>query len=171
MLTWLFGALPPTAKGVFTTGRKKLPKLRAEGITAKSKAARLRLIGSHLAHLGLILLLLGHVLTTTWVERAEPSHLVTLQKENPVEFKEYELTFSDTVWISEEEPEYDYKIGEGFAGFVMEGTKEGEKVDEMTPGNLRFRGKKTGSEVERRVRPSGKKKIILEKKKEERSLT
>ena len=65
MLTWLFVALPPTAKVVFTTGRKILPKLRADGITAKSNAARLRLIGSHLAHLGLILLLLGHVLTTT----------------------------------------------------------------------------------------------------------
>ena len=84
MLTWLFVALPPTAKVAFTTGRKVLPKLRADGITAKSNAARMRLIGSHLAHLGLILLLLGHVLTTTLVDRADPSHLVTLEKDKPV---------------------------------------------------------------------------------------
>ena len=171
MLTWLFVALPPTAKVVFTTGRKILPKLRADGITAKSNAARLRLIGSHLAHLGLILLLLGHVLTTTLVDRADPSHLVTLQKDTPVEFKEYELTFRDTVLWSEEDPEYDYKIGEGFAGFVIEVTKDGEKVDEVTPGILRFNFATTRSEVDRMVRPSGDMIFILDQQQAEISLS
>ena len=171
MLTWLFVALPPTAKVVFTTGRKILPKLRADGITAKSNAARLRLIGSHIAHLGLILLLLGHVLTTTLVDRADPSHLVTLEKDNPVEFKEYELTFSDTVLLSEGDPEYDYKIGDGFAGFVIEVTKDGEKVDEVTPGILRFSWTTTRSEVDRMVRPSGDMIFILDQQQAEISLT
>ena len=171
MLTWLFVALPPTAKVVFTTGRKILPKLRADGITAKSNAARLRLIGSHLAHLGIILLLLGHVLTTTLVDRADPSHLVTLEKDNPVEFKEYELTFRDTVLLSEEDPEYDYKIGDGFAGFVIEVTKDGEKVDEVTPGILRFSWTTTRSEVDRMVRPSGDMIFILDQQQAEISLT
>lgn len=171
MLTWLFVALPPTVKVAFTTGRKVLPKLRADGITAKSNAARLRLIGSHIAHLGLILLLLGHVLTTTLVDRADPSHLVTLEKDNPVEFKEYELTFRDTVLLSEEDPEYDYKIGDGFAGFVIEVTKDGEKVDEVTPGILRFSWTTTRSEVDRMIRPSGDMIFILDQQQAEISLT
>lgn len=171
MLTWLFVALPPTAKVAFTTGRKILPKLRADGITAKSNVARLRLIGSHLAHLGLILLLLGHVLTTTLVDRADPSHLVTLEKDNPVEFKEYELTFRDTVLLSEEDPEYNYKIGDGFAGFVIEVTKDGEKVDEVTPGILRFSWTTTRSEVDRMIRPSGDMIFILDQQQAEISLT
>ena len=171
MLTWLFVALPPTAKVAFTTGRKVLPKLRADGITAKSNAARMRLIGSHLAHLGLILLLLGHVLTTTLVDRADPSHLVTLEKDKPVEFKEYELTFRDTVLLSEEDPEYDYKIGDGFAGFVIEVTKDGEKVDEVTPGILRFSWTTTRSEVDRMIRPSGDMIFILDQQQAEISLT
>ncbi len=171
MLTWLFFALPPTVKVVFDTGRKILPKLREDGITAKSNAARLRLIGSHIAHLGLILLLLGHVLTTTLVDRADPSHLVTLQKDTPVEFKEYELTFTDTVLLGEEDAEYDYKIGDGFAGFVIEVTKDGEKVDEVTPGILRFGWQTTRSEVDRMVRPSGDMIFILDQQQAEISLT
>ena len=105
--------------------------------------------------MGLILLLLGHVLTTTLVDRADPSHLVTLEKDTPVEFKEYELTFRDTVLWDEEDPEYNYKIGEGFAGFVIEVTKDGEKVDEVTPGILRFNFATTRSEVDRMVRQRG----------------
>jgi hypothetical protein len=171
MLTWLFVALPPTARVVFTTGRKVLPKLRSDGITAKSNLARLRLFGSHIAHLGLILLLLGHVLTTTLVDRSDPSHLVTLEKDTPVEFKEYELTFRDTVLLSEEDPEYDYKIGEGFAGFVIEVTKDGEKVDEVTPGILRFNFATTRSEVDRMVRPSGDMIFILDQQQAEISLS
>ena len=171
MLTWLFVALPPTVKVVFDTGRKILPKLREDGITAKSNAARLRLIGSHIAHLGLILLLLGHVLTTTLVDRADPSHLVTLEKDTPVEFKEYELTFTDTVLLGEEDAEYDYKIGDGFAGFVIEVTKDGEKVDEVTPGILRFGWQTTRSEVDRMVRPSGDMIFILDQQQAEISLT
>ena len=171
MLTWLFVALPPTARVVFTTGRKVLPKLRSDGITAKSNSARLRLFGSHIAHLGLILLLLGHVLTTTLVDRSDPSHLVTLEKDTPVEFKEYELTFRDTVLFSEDDPEYDYKIGEGFAGFVIEVTKDGEKVDEVTPGILRFNFATTRSEVDRMVRPSGDMIFILDQQQAEISLS
>ena len=171
MLTWLFVALPPTAKVAFDTTRKVIPKLRADGITAKSNTARLRLIGSHLAHLGLILLLLGHVLTTTLVDRADPSHLITLEKDAPVEFNEYEFTFRETVLWGEEDSEYDYKIGDGFAGFVIEVTKDGEKIDEVTPGILRFGWQTSRSEVDRMIRPSGDMIFILDQQQAEISLS
>ena len=114
---------------------------------------------------------MGHVLTTTLVDRADPSHLVTLEKDTPVEFKEYELTFRDTVLWDEEDPEYNYKIGEGFAGFVIEVTKDGEKVDEVTPGILRFNFATTRSEVDRMVRPSGDMIFILDQQQAEISLS
>ena len=97
--------------------------------------------------------------------------MVTLEKGTPVEFKEYELTFRDTVLLGEEDPEYDYKIGDGFAGFVIEVTKDGEKVDEVTPGILRFGWQTTRSEVDRMIRPSGDMIFILDQQQAEISLT
>ncbi len=171
MLTWLVIALPPSAKIAFDSARQTIPKLRERGIRAPSNRARLRLFGSHLAHLGIILLLLGHVLTTTLVDRADPSHLITLEKDSAVEFKGYEFTFRETVLVAEDDPEYDYTIGNGFAGFVIEVTKDGEKVDEVTPGILRFGWQTTRSEVDRMVRPSGDMIFILDQQQAEISLT
>lgn len=171
LLTWLVIAIPPTAKHTYDTARKVVPHLRKDGLTAPSNAARLRLFGSHLAHLGIILLLLGHVLTTTLVDRADPSHLITLEKDNAVEFHGYEFTFRETVLIAEDDPDYEYNIGNGFAGFVIEVTCDGEKIDEVTPGILRFGWQTTRSEVDRMIRPSGDLIFILDQQQAEISLT
>jgi len=171
MLTWLVIALPPSAKLALDSTRKITPKLRQDGIRAPSNRARLRLLGSHLAHLGIIFLLMGHVLTTTLVDRADPSHLITLQKDDAVEFNGYEFTFRETVLFGEDDPEYEYNIGNGFAGFVIEVTQDGETVGEVTPGILRFGWQTTRSEVDRMVRPSGDMIFILDQQQAEVSLT
>lgn len=171
LLTWLVIAIPPTAKLTYDTVRKVVPHLRKDGLTAPSNSARLRLFGSHLAHLGIILLLLGHVLTTTLVDRADPSHLITLEKDNAVEFNGYEFTFRETVLLAEDDPDYEYNIGNGFAGFVIEVTCDGEKIDEVTPGILRFGWQTTRSEVDRMIRPSGDLIFILDQQQAEISLT
>ncbi|MFL2966022.1 MAG: hypothetical protein DBX06_05960 [Candidatus Poseidoniales archaeon] len=171
LLTWLVIAIPPTAKLTYDTVRKVVPHLSKDGLTAPSNAARLRLFGSHLAHLGIILLLLGHVLTTTLVDRADPSHLITLEKDSAVEFNGYEFTFRETVLLAEDDPDYEYNIGNGFAGFVIEVTRDGEKVDEVTPGILRFGWQTTRSEVDRMVRPSGDLIFILDQQQAQISLT
>ncbi len=171
MLTWLVVALPPSAKVAYDGARQIIPKLRERGVRAQSNRARLRLLGSHLAHLGILLLLVGHVLTTTLVDRADPSHLITLEKDSPVEFNGYEFTFRETVLWGEDDPEYSYAIGNGFAGFVIEVTKDGEEVDEVTPGILRFGWQTTRSEVDRMVRPSGDMIFILDQQQAQISLT
>ena len=77
LLTWLVFALPPTVQQAWRTATKVMPKLREGGVRVRSNAARARLLGSHLAHLGILLLLIGHVLTTTLVDRSDPSHPVS----------------------------------------------------------------------------------------------
>jgi cytochrome c biogenesis factor len=162
LLTWLFLALPPTITEVWKTAKSTIPSLRAQGIRARSNAARLRYFGSHLAHLGILLLLMGHVMTTTLVDRADPSHLVALEKDVATEFNGYELIFRDTTLIDDDDPDYPYAIGEGFAGFIIEVQKDGERVGEVTPGILRFNFFQQRSEVDRIVRPSGDLIFILD---------
>ena len=72
LLTWLVFALPPTLRQAWRTASKVVPKLREGGFRVRSNAARARPLGSHLAHPGILLLLIGHVLTTTLVDRSDP---------------------------------------------------------------------------------------------------
>ena len=162
LLSWLFFALPPAIQATYSTLKRIAPAIKANGITARTNGARLRLFGSHLAHLGIILLLMGHVMTTTLVDRSDPEHLITLEKDVPVEFNGYGLTFTETVLIEEEDSEYPYNVGEGFAGFTVEIRDDGELVDEVTPGIIRFDFNRQRSEVDRMVRPSGDMIFILD---------
>ena len=162
MLTWIFIALPPTITQLIKTIRRNIPSMRKSGWLASNNSTRLRLLGSHIAHLGILLLLLGHVLTTTLVDRADPSHLITLEKGNPVELNGYELIFQDTVLLGEDDPDYPYDIGEGFAGFSIDIEKDGERVDQVTPGIIRFNFFQQRSEVDRFIRPSGDMIFILD---------
>ena len=73
--------------------------------------------------------------------------------------------------LAEDDPDYEYNIGNGFAGFVIEVTRDGEKVDEVTPGILRFGWQTTRSEVDRMVRPSGDLIFILDQQQAQISLT
>ena len=138
LLTWLVFALPPTVQQAWRTATKVMPKLREGGVRVRSNAARARLLGSHLAHLGILLLLIGHVLTTTLVDRSDPSHLVTLERDQPVEHDGYELMFVDTELISADDDTYDFAVGDGFVGVVIEVRRDGELIDTLTPGMLRF---------------------------------
>ncbi len=162
MLTWIFIAIPPTITQLFNTARRTVPSLRKDGWLSSNNSTKLRLLGSHVAHLGIILLLLGHVLTTTLVDRADPSHLISLEKDEPVEFNGYELIFRETVLLGQDDSDYPYKIGEGFAGFLIDIEKDGESVDQVTPGIIRFNFFQQRSEVDRFIRPSGDMIFILD---------
>lgn len=95
-------------------------------------------IGSHFAHLGIIILLVGHVLTTTLVDRSDPSHLVTLEKGEPLEHSGFELVFRDVEVISSEDDGYDYEIGDGYVGVIIEVLEDGDSRGMLEPGMLRF---------------------------------
>ena len=95
LLSWLIFALPPNIRQLYITSLNVIPKLRKDGMLTKKNSSRLRLLGSHLSHLGILLLLVGHVFTTTLIDRADPSHLVTLSKDQPVQHEGYKFTFSE----------------------------------------------------------------------------
>ena len=136
ILTWLFFAIPPTFVILWRKSREILPELLRNGTSSKSSKARL--LGTHVAHAGILLLLVGHVLTTTLVDRTDPSHFVTLEKDVPTEHQGMELMFTGVEIFSAEEDGYEYEIGDGYVGVVIEVRDEGELLGTISPGMLRF---------------------------------
>ena len=88
--------------------------------------------------MGIAVLLVGHVLTTTLVDRSDPSHLVTLERGEPLEHSGFELVFRDVEVISSEDDGYAYGIGDGYVGIVIEVMDDGESRGMLEPGMLRF---------------------------------
>jgi len=165
VLTWLLISLPLTAKQAWLTTKKVLPRLRASGMGGRN-APRARLLGSHLAHLGILLLLVGHVMTTTMLDRSNPSHLVTLERNQPVEHEGYEMIFVGTEMYTSDHEDYDYSVGDGFVGVSIEVWKNGEHIETLNPGMLRFDSPSgainSRSEVDRMSRLSGDTIVILD---------
>ena len=138
LLSWLIFAIPPNARQLYITLANVAPKLKKDGFLNRKNSSRLRLLGSHLSHFGILLLLIGHVFTTTLIDRSDPSHLVTLSKDQPVQHDGYEFTFTEVELISLESEDYDYPVGDGYLGVVIEMRKNGELIDTLHPGILRF---------------------------------
>tara|TARA_B100001996_G_C18643695_1_gene586589 strand:- start:55 stop:1629 length:1575 start_codon:yes stop_codon:yes gene_type:complete len=136
ILTWLVFAIPPTFLILWRKSREIVPELLRAGIT--SQASKARLLGTHVAHAGILLLLVGHVLTTTLVDRTDPSHFVTLEKDVPTEYQGMELIFTGVEIFSPEDDGYDYEIGDGYVGVIIEVRDEGELIGTISPGMLRF---------------------------------
>ena len=95
-------------------------------------------MGSHIAHAGFLVLLGGHVLTTTLVDRTDPSHFVTLERDVPTEHQGLELVFTGVEIVSVDDDGYDYSIGDGYVGVVIEARAGEEMLGTITPGMLRF---------------------------------
>ena len=138
LLSWLIFAIPPNLRQLYLTMSNVIPKIRKDGILHNKNSSRLRLLGSHLSHFGILLLLVGHVFTTTLIDRSDPSHLVTLSKDQPVQHDGYEFTFTEVELISLESEDYEYSVGDGYLGVVIEMRKNGELIDTLHPGILRF---------------------------------
>ena len=136
ILTWLVFAIPPTLVRLLRKSREIIPELLRSGGT--SQPSRVRVLGTHVAHAGILILLVGHVLTTTLVDRTDPSHFVTLEKDVPTEHQGMELMFTEVEIFSAEEDGYDYEIGDGYVGVVIEVRDEGEILGTIRPGMLRF---------------------------------
>ena len=77
LLVWLVIATPPSIADLISTIREMSPNV-------KRRIPKLRVLGSHLAHAGILFLLVGHVLTTTLVDRVDPSHQVTLIRDEQI---------------------------------------------------------------------------------------
>ncbi len=128
---------------------------RFAGTKFQSKA-KLIPLSAHVVHLGLILLIIGHVSTTLLVDRGDASHRVTLVKDEIIIHDGYGYEFNEVHMTSQ-----GLEVGDGYVGieisvYDVSGQKIGEKIGQVEPGMLRF--DKTGtarSEVDVLSRWSG----------------
>lgn len=113
-------------------------------------------LSAHIVHLGLVLLIIGHVSTTLLVDRGDASHRVTLVKDEIIIHEGYGYEFNEVHITSQ-----DLEVGDGYVGieisvYDVSGQKIGDKIGQVEPGMLRF--DKTGtarSEVDILSRWSG----------------
>ena len=107
--------------------------------TSSEKKSFLRLpLGAHVVHLGLLLLLLGHLSTTVLVDRGDASHRLSLVKDEVIVHNGMGYECTELVLESE-----GLEVGDGFIGvninvYVMDGKAVGALIGEVTPGTLRF---------------------------------
>ena len=130
-LPLLIFAVPPMARLVWT---------RYGEFQRRRKPLQLRRMAIHVAHLGILLLLVGHVFTTTLVQRGDPSHIVMLAKETPIKHGDYWYTFTELTATGPDDAAWDEDVGDGKIVVTVEVRKEaeGEVIATMTPGMLRF---------------------------------
>ena len=88
---------------------------------------------AHVIHLGLVLLIIGHVLSTTIIDRGTYEHSVTMIKGEKMSWENYEFEFVEIVSESE-----NLEVGDGYLGAIIEVYKDGEHIGTVEPGILRF---------------------------------
>jgi cytochrome c biogenesis factor len=98
---------------------------------------------AHIVHLGVVLLVIGHVMSTTIIDRGTYSHTVTLMKGERVEWEGYEFEFTEVVTQTD-----DLEVGDGYLGAVINVYEDGELIETVEPGVLRF-DTRSRSEVDR----------------------
>ena len=99
----------------------------------KNKSKKIPM-AAHMVHFGLVLLILGHIFSTTIVNRGDISHRITLEKNEPYKHGDYIFTFTDVVFETE-----DLEVGSGFVGITINvSDSEGEFIGVVMPGLIRF---------------------------------
>jgi len=166
LLPWFLLSLIPTFLRLKNTTKLLYGKFKNDGIRSNRSSKITKLFGSHISHLGIILLLIGHLFTTTLVDRSDPSHLVDLKKDETVEFNNLELKFKNVEIVSSTDESYAYSIGDGYIGIIVEVYENGILKDEVMPGMLSFYSPSGSviarSEVDRMVGLTGDTIVILD---------
>ena len=163
LLVWLIIALPPSIIDLTSTIKKTL-------IVRKMKKPNLRILGSHLAHAGILILLVGHVLTTTLVDRVDPSHQITLIRNEQIRHGDFLYEMTDiTTLVRDEDPEFSekFRVADGFFGIQINVyDTNGAFISSVEPGVLRFDSAdgaiRPRSEVDRLVDWKGDTILILD---------
>ena len=110
---------------------------------------------AHVVHLGLVLLLIGHITTTVLVDRGDASHRITLVKDEIIINGDYGYEFTELMATED-----GLEVGDGFVGakitvYDYDGG-EFEEIGTVEPGMLRFDRTGTArSEVDVLTRWSG----------------
>ncbi|MDP6906569.1 MAG: cytochrome c biogenesis protein CcsA [Candidatus Thalassarchaeaceae archaeon] len=118
----------------------RLVWIRFSQIDGNPTPVNIRRLAMHVAHLGIVLLLIGHVFTTTLVQRGDPSHVAVLPKDVAIEHGGYWYTFSSLTSSEPGDQNWDSDVGDGLIEIEIEirESAEGPVVAILTPGMLRF---------------------------------
>ena len=150
-LVWM--TFPLLALATAPIGREVVRNVQ----TARKKGTWKRIpLGAHVVHLGLLLLLLGHLSTTVLVDRGDAAHRISLVKDEVIIHDGFGFVFEELVLESE-----NLEVGDGFIGvqigiFAVENGDVGERIGEVLPGTLRFDNQGTPrSEVDTLTRATG----------------
>ena len=159
--------LPAMGLEVWSRGKKWLDIRRGDGRNASSHSRKSRAalagMGAHMVHLGLLLLLVGHIFATTLVERSAISHRLSLSQDDALIEDDLALVFTELKLLSEGDEEFDsrFDVGSRYVGVVVEvydansdGTR-GDFVATMEPGVLSFDNGFDRSEVATLSRATG----------------
>ena len=133
LLVWLLFALAPMASEFIRASKEwwaARSAARASVQAAVAKKGRgerrltvqLRRAAAQAAHLGILLLLIGHVMTTTLVARSDPIHQTTLILDEPVEHDGLILTMRDIELIERGDTAFDdrFAVGDAFVGIIVD---------------------------------------------------
>lgn len=91
-------------------------------------------VQAHVVHVGLLLLLAGHVFSTTLVDRGDPSHRITMLRDEAVEVDGLSYTFTGVELVPAEE----LNVGDGAVHVVVE-VRDGDRLLGVAePGMTRF---------------------------------
>lgn len=161
LLVWLIIATPPSIADLISTIR--------ETTRVKKRNLSLRVLGSHFAHAGILILLVGHVLTTTLVDRVDPSHQITLIRDEQIRHGDFLFEMTEITTLSSENSEFNerFSIADGFFGIQINVyDTNGEFISSVEPGVLRFDSAdgmiRPRSEVDRLVDWKGDTILILD---------
>lgn len=161
LLVWLIIATPPSIADLISTIR--------ETTRVKKRNLSLRVLGSHFAHAGILILLVGHVLTTTLVDRVDPSHQITLIRDEQIRHGDFLFEMTEITTLSSENSEFSerFSIADGFFGIQINVyDTNGEFISSVEPGVLRFDSAdgmiRPRSEVDRLVDWKGDTILILD---------
>jgi len=132
LLPMMIVAIPSLIRLTYDLSRKTI-----EGYST----AKLRSSLAHAAHVGILLLLVGHIFTTTLVDRTDSSHQVILVQDDQVTHDGLHLTFIEWTILSSDDEDFSerFKVGDGFIGAEIEVRDEaGTLLGTVNPGMLRF---------------------------------
>ncbi len=136
-LVWIM--LPLTLLTIPAVARLSFVSLKAYSSSKRSTSAISSL--AHFAHFGILLLLVGHLLTTTLVDRSDPSHQVVLVQDQETFHDGYGMTFEGWVVLSDDDSEFDsrFSVGDGYLGSTISvSDTNGKELGTVEPGMLRF---------------------------------
>ena len=135
-IVWLLMPIALMALPALISLISSIIKKRTKGHEKNS----LKLVFAHIIHLGIVILIIGHLFATTTIDRNDMSHQITLVRNEVTSYGSFEYTFEDVVILKKSESEFEkrFDVGDGYIGTIIKISDNNGKSTKIEPGVLRF---------------------------------